>query len=56
LVAVEKEGFTADALDAQLRHLTPPVVARIERDRLVVDLRTVAPDDDRRLPTLLRSL
>ena len=56
LVAVAKEGLTADALDAQLRRLTPPVIARIERDRLVLDLRTVAAEDDRRLAALLCGL
>ncbi len=56
LVAVEKEGLGADALDARLRSQTPPVVARIERDRLVLDLRTVAREDDQRLATLLGSL
>jgi L-seryl-tRNA(Ser) seleniumtransferase len=53
LVAIEKAGLTVDALEARLRQLTPPIVARIERDRLVLDLRTVAADDDRRLTELL---
>jgi L-seryl-tRNA(Ser) seleniumtransferase len=56
LVAVEKAGLTADALDARLRRLSPPIVARIERDRLVLDLRTVAAADDRQLVALLRSV
>jgi L-seryl-tRNA(Ser) seleniumtransferase len=53
LVAIEKAGLTVDALEARLRQLTPPIIARIERDRLVLDLRTVAPEDDRRLTELL---
>ena len=53
LVAVGKKGLTADALDARLRDLTPPVIARIEHDRVLLDLRTVSPDDDLRLPALL---
>ena len=53
LVAVEKSGLTADALEARLRQLTPPIVARIERDRLVIDLRTVFPEQDGDLPRLL---
>jgi L-seryl-tRNA(Ser) seleniumtransferase len=53
LVAIEKEGLTADALEERLRTLTPPVIARIERDRLVIDLRTVTPDQDRDLAALL---
>jgi L-seryl-tRNA(Ser) seleniumtransferase len=56
LVAVEKAGLTADALDAQLRRLSPPIVARIERDRLVLDLRTVAAADDPQVVALLRSV
>ena len=53
LVAVEKSGHTADALETRLRQLTPPIVARIERDRLVIDLRTVFPEQDGDLPRLL---
>ena len=53
LVAVEKSGLTADALEARLRQLTPPIVARIECDRLVIDLRTVFPEQDGDLPRLL---
>jgi L-seryl-tRNA(Ser) seleniumtransferase len=53
LVAIEKFGLTPDALEERLRRLTPPIIARIERDRLVLDLRTVRPDQDRQLAPLL---
>jgi len=53
LVAVQKTGLSADALEARLRQLTPPIVARIERDRLVLDLRTVSPEQDGELPRQL---
>ena len=53
LVAIEKIGLTPDALEERLRQLIPPVIARIERDRLVLDLRTVLPNQDRQLATLL---
>ncbi len=46
LIAIEKSGLTPDALEERLRGLTPPIVARIERDRVVLDLRTVLPDQD----------
>jgi L-seryl-tRNA(Ser) seleniumtransferase len=36
----------ADALAARLRQADPPVVARIEQDRVVLDPRTVMPDED----------
>ena len=56
LVAIEKAGRTPDALEAGLRRLTPPVIARIEHDRVLLDLRTIAPEDDARLIALLREM
>jgi L-seryl-tRNA(Ser) seleniumtransferase len=56
LVAIEQEGMTPDALEERLRRLTPPVIARIERDRLVIDLRTVLPDQDAILAALLEQI
>jgi L-seryl-tRNA(Ser) seleniumtransferase len=53
LVVIAKDGMTPDALDARLRRLTPPVIARIERDQLLLDLRTVLPAEDAALATLL---
>jgi L-seryl-tRNA(Ser) seleniumtransferase len=49
LVAIAKDGLTPDALEEHLRQLTPPVIARIEKDRLVLDLRTVLSDQDSQL-------
>jgi L-seryl-tRNA(Ser) seleniumtransferase len=46
LVAIEKTGTTPDGLEAALRRQTPPVIARIERDRVLLDLRTVLPEQD----------
>jgi L-seryl-tRNA(Ser) seleniumtransferase len=53
LVAVEKTGLSPDALEERLRRLTPPLIARIERDRLVLDLRTVPPGEDATIAELL---
>jgi L-seryl-tRNA(Ser) seleniumtransferase len=55
LIAVSHPSLTAAALEARLRACDPPVVARIEDDRVVLDLRTVLPDDDELLGTLIRS-
>ncbi|MDX2151879.1 MAG: L-seryl-tRNA(Sec) selenium transferase [Bryobacteraceae bacterium] len=43
LIAIEGN---AARLDRKLRAASPPVVARIEQDRLLIDLRTVAPDEE----------
>jgi L-seryl-tRNA(Ser) seleniumtransferase len=56
LVAVARRGLSAAALEAALRQLDPPVIARIESDRLVLDLRTVFEDEDAALVSGLRTL
>jgi L-seryl-tRNA(Ser) seleniumtransferase len=56
LVAIERPGQSADSLAQSLRALAPPVIARIEDDRVVLDLRTVSPEQDPRLADQLRSL
>ena len=53
LLSIAREGQTAAAIEAWLRSLDPPVIARIEHDRVVLDLRTVLPDQDEVLATLL---
>jgi L-seryl-tRNA(Ser) seleniumtransferase len=52
-VAVTHRQRTVDALERALRRGEPPVVARIDDDRLVMDLRTVDPSDD---PALAQAL
>ncbi len=56
LVALEKRGLSAAALEERLRLSTPPIVARVERDRVLLDLRTVFPADDNQLALLLKRI
>jgi L-seryl-tRNA(Ser) seleniumtransferase len=56
LVAIARPGETPDTLETRLRRLDPPVLARIETGRLVLDLRTVQPEEDEMLGTALASL
>jgi L-seryl-tRNA(Ser) seleniumtransferase len=42
-VAVTRPGLSAESLDAALRRGEPPVVGRIHRERLLLDVRTVQP-------------
>ncbi len=44
-VVVESERFSAAALERRLRAHDPPVIGRIEEERLLLDLRTVLPDE-----------
>jgi seryl-tRNA(Sec) selenium transferase len=45
--------LSPDVLESKLRALDPPVIARIENDRVLFDLRTVAAEDDEELRALL---
>jgi L-seryl-tRNA(Ser) seleniumtransferase len=53
VVALWKVGLSADGLSGRLRECETPVVARIHDDAVLLDLRTVLPDQD---DTLLHSL
>jgi L-seryl-tRNA(Ser) seleniumtransferase len=46
LLAVTCEGLSADELAAGLRASDPPIVARVEEGRVLLDLRTVFPEQD----------
>jgi L-seryl-tRNA(Ser) seleniumtransferase len=48
-------GMPAAALERKLRHAEPPVVCRVVDDAVVLDLRTVAPEDDGVLLGAVRS-
>jgi L-seryl-tRNA(Ser) seleniumtransferase len=54
LIALDCKGTSANALDVALRRADPPVVARIEHDRVVLDLRTVLEEQDEVLARVLR--
>jgi L-seryl-tRNA(Ser) seleniumtransferase len=53
LVAVTRAPMSATQLEARLRRSTPPVVARIQDGRVVLDLRTVPPEQDAKLLEIL---
>ena len=44
-----------DAAAARLRHGTPPVVARVDGDRVLIDLRAIPPERDDELVAALRT-
>jgi L-seryl-tRNA(Ser) seleniumtransferase len=53
-VALTHGEMSADQMDAALRRGDPPVVGRIEDDRLILDLRTVFPKQDEALARHVR--
>jgi L-seryl-tRNA(Ser) seleniumtransferase len=54
LIAVSGTGI--NTMEARLRSGEPPVIARVEKDRLLLDLRTVLPEDEEALAAALQAL
>jgi L-seryl-tRNA(Ser) seleniumtransferase len=56
LLAITCEGMSADELSARLRASDPPVIARVEEGRVLLDLRTVFPAQDEALVQVIRKI
>jgi L-seryl-tRNA(Ser) seleniumtransferase len=54
LIGVARERMNADEIEKKLRAARPPVIARILEDQVVLDLRTVAPAEEKELLEALR--
>ena len=55
VLALTHQHMSADELAARLRSCDPPVVARVEEGRVLLDLRTVFPGQDAQLLAALQS-
>ncbi len=55
-LTVRYHGISADTLLKALRAWDPPIIARVESDRVVLDLRTVAPEQDEPIIAALESV
>jgi L-seryl-tRNA(Ser) seleniumtransferase len=53
LLALSHSALSADELAARLRLSDPPIVARVEEGRVLLDLRTVFPDEDSQISAAL---
>jgi L-seryl-tRNA(Ser) seleniumtransferase len=56
LLAVTMERMSTDELASRLRAAEPPVVGRVEEGRLLLDLRTVFPEQDQFVMAALEKL
>lgn len=56
LMALAHGELGADDLCALLRHSNPPVIARVEEGRVLLDLRTVLPEQDSQVASILISM
>lgn len=56
LVAITHGNLSADELSSRLREADPPVIARVEEGRVLIDLRTVFPEQDATVASVISSL
>jgi L-seryl-tRNA(Ser) seleniumtransferase len=56
LVAISGESFSADQFATRLRQNDPPVIARVEERRVLIDLRTVFPEQESAILAALESI
>jgi L-seryl-tRNA(Ser) seleniumtransferase len=56
LLAVTSNRLSADDLSARMRTSEPPIVARVEDNRVLLDLRTVFPDQDEAVTQALKHI
>lgn len=56
LLAIACEGVSADELSGHLRTSDPPIIARVEDGRVLLDLRTVFPEQDEAITRALKQV
>ncbi|HEY6308988.1 MAG TPA: L-seryl-tRNA(Sec) selenium transferase [Candidatus Angelobacter sp.] len=56
LLAITSQSLSADQLAARLRRNSPPIVARVEEGRVLLDLRTVFEPEDEELVRALKEI
>jgi len=56
LIAITSTNLSADELSARLRSSDPAIVARVEQGRVLLDLRTVFPQQDRQIAAALQRI
>ena len=56
LLAITCEGMSADELSSSLRGSDPPIIARVEEGRVLLDLRTVFPEQDEAILQALKQV
>ena len=56
VVAVQSESIGVDELLRRLREWETPIIARVEEDRVLLDLRTVDPTQEETIVTALKRI
>ena len=55
-LALSRPPFAPQQLEARLRQATPPVIARVEQDAVLLDLRTIPPAEVKDLLAALQGV
>ena len=55
-IALRSPDLSADTIAARLRSRKPPIVARVEEGAVLLDLRSIAPEDDAAIADALREI
>lgn len=56
LISIKHDKLTANQIEESLRRWTPPIIARIEDDRVLLDLRTTLEPDETEVTSAILSL
>jgi L-seryl-tRNA(Ser) seleniumtransferase len=56
LIAISHDNLTSQEIEAKLRSSIPAVISRISDDKVLIDLRTVFPEEEHSLVAALKSL
>ena len=56
LISIDVAGVKAEVIESRLRSNEPPVIARIEDDQVVIDLRTIDPSEETELTRAITAL
>lgn len=56
LLAITCEGMSAEELSTRLRNANPPIISRVENGQVLLDLRTVFPEQDGTLTATLQQI
>ena len=56
VIALQSKVFSVQECEERLRHHKPPVIARIHKDQLLIDLRTVAEEEEDELAGALNAV
>ncbi|MGZ4839855.1 MAG: hypothetical protein ACXVZR_15000, partial [Terriglobales bacterium] len=56
LLALTREGWSADEFAARLRANDPAIIARVEEGRVLLDFRTIFPEQDQEIARALQGI